>query len=222
MTVTKRRAQLLWAVELVTAAEAQVTQAGLWPEGEKPGRECSPGGGVAEALGRAQVTPSRLKAARAGFLRHFTWSLPLQNCIWPGRKQEHLTKDMVILQQVSAPGTPIVLHLSTPGRTLLGDSSSPIPYSPIHMVNGRAPSPILSLRNLLSMLQNPAVKLPDSRRPSLELLPLMCLLGLPFLTTLTLLDRNYLFTYISEFPGMCKGPNAGKPLGTGNRKLVSL
>lgn len=107
MTVTKRRARLLWAVELVTVAEAQVTPAGLWPEGEKPGREGSPEGGVAEALGRAQVTPARLKAARAGLLRPFTWSLPLQNCIWPGRKQERLTEDMVILQQVSAPGTPL-------------------------------------------------------------------------------------------------------------------
>ena len=35
---SERTAQLLWAVELVTVAEAQVTQAGLWPEGEKPGR----------------------------------------------------------------------------------------------------------------------------------------------------------------------------------------
>lgn len=76
MTVTKRRAQLLWAVEPVTVAEAQVTQAGLWPEGEQPGREGSPGGGTAEALGRAQVTPARLLAARAGLLRGFAWSLP--------------------------------------------------------------------------------------------------------------------------------------------------
>lgn len=35
---SERTAQLLWAVELVTVAEAQVTQAGLWPEGEKPER----------------------------------------------------------------------------------------------------------------------------------------------------------------------------------------
>lgn len=38
MTVTERRIQLLWAVVLVTVAEAQVTQVGQWPEGEKPGR----------------------------------------------------------------------------------------------------------------------------------------------------------------------------------------
>lgn len=63
MTVTRRRAQLPWGVVLVTAAEAQVTQAGLWPEEEKPGREGSPEGGVAEASGRAQVTPARLPAA---------------------------------------------------------------------------------------------------------------------------------------------------------------
>lgn len=51
---SKKGAQLLWAVELVMVAEAQVTQAGLWPEGEKPGRV--PQGGGAGALGRAQVT----------------------------------------------------------------------------------------------------------------------------------------------------------------------
>ena len=33
----ERTAQLLWA-ELVTVAEAPGTQAGLWPEGEKPER----------------------------------------------------------------------------------------------------------------------------------------------------------------------------------------
>lgn len=34
---SERTAQLLWA-EMVTVAEAQVTQAGLWPEREKPER----------------------------------------------------------------------------------------------------------------------------------------------------------------------------------------
>lgn len=36
--VTERRAQLLWAMKPVKAAEAQVTHADLWPEGMKPGR----------------------------------------------------------------------------------------------------------------------------------------------------------------------------------------
>lgn len=36
--MAERRAQLLWAMKLVMAAEAQVAQADLWPEGVKPGR----------------------------------------------------------------------------------------------------------------------------------------------------------------------------------------
>ena len=87
---SERTAQLLWA-ELVTVAEAQVTQAGLWPEGEKPER-VPQGGGEAGALGIARVTPGRLSVSRAGLLRGLLWSLPLQNRVWPGGQQEHLTK----------------------------------------------------------------------------------------------------------------------------------
>lgn len=65
----------------------------------------------------------------------------------------------MILQQVSPLCSPLAFDLSVPGIILLGDSSCPIPYSLIHMLDCGTPSPILSFRKLLSMLQNPAVKL---------------------------------------------------------------
>lgn len=135
-------------------------------------RESSPEGGGAGALGRAQVTPGRPSASTAGLLRGLLWSLPLQNCVWPGGQQKHLTKDN-------------------------GDSSAgecfPSPHGPSSFYARNSPrkTPIYASKPRCETS-------PDSLRPSLELLPLRCLLGPPFLIALTALVRNYL--YISPNP----------------------
>lgn len=104
----------------------------------------------------------------------------------------------MILQQVSVPCTPqAFIFLCQDG------SSCPIPYSRIHILSCRIPSPVFLLENsYLSFKTQVCETLPDSLRPGLELFPLMSLLGPPFLTALTPLVRNYLFTYVSESLGI--------------------
>lgn len=108
MTVAKRRAQLLWAGELVTVAEAQVTQARLWPEGRVPPR--------AKGLGLWE-DPRQAQGWQAGLLRSVTWYLPAQNRVGQAGHRSIWQRTMVILQQVSAPAPhwPAPLCARSPG-----------------------------------------------------------------------------------------------------------
>lgn len=125
-------------------------------------------------MGRAQVTPGRPSASTAGLLRGFLlWPFPAELCL-ARRAADILTGDNGDSSAGECFPHPTGLHPFMPGT---------------------------ALEKLPSMLQNPGVKLLLTLQPSLELLPLRCLLGPPFLIALTVIGQK-LFIYISKSLGI--------------------
>lgn len=77
---SERTAQLLWAVELVTVAEAQVTQAGLWPEGEKPERVPQRQEGL--GFGKSPGDPRQAQCFQGWLVQRLAMvSFPAESCL---------------------------------------------------------------------------------------------------------------------------------------------